>query len=185
VYKVHVDDFVLRVLEIYHVLVAPNLSDSCATEPLILLDLILVRGFMQFRPAADRHERLLSVLVAKKDRVLMVSPVVAMLPLCPSAELCGIKGTYSYSHFYIIHPVLLRPPKLFIYILQHQSTMKFTALISSLFVLGLSTVTLADSLSYDETYDNKSGSLSTTACSDGSNGLAKSYPTFGDLPNYP
>jgi hypothetical protein len=60
--------------------------------------------------------------------------------------------------------------------------MKFAALV---FILGLSTFTLADSLSYDENYDNKSGSLSTTACSDGSNGLAKSYPTFGDLPKYP
>ena len=63
--------------------------------------------------------------------------------------------------------------------------MKVDALLSSLFVLGLSTFTLADSLSYDENYDNKSGSLDTTACSDGSNGLASSYPTFGDLPKYP
>jgi hypothetical protein len=63
--------------------------------------------------------------------------------------------------------------------------MKFTAILSSLFVLSLSTFTLADSLSYDENYDNKSGSLDTTACSDGSNGLASSYPTFGDLPKFP
>jgi hypothetical protein len=63
--------------------------------------------------------------------------------------------------------------------------MKFAAVVSSLFVLGCSTLALADTLSYDETYDNKSGSLDTTACSDGSNGLAKKFPTFGDLKAFP
>lgn len=63
--------------------------------------------------------------------------------------------------------------------------MKFSAILSSIVVLGVSTLTLADSLSYDEQYDSSSGSLSTTACSDGSNGLASKYPTFGNLPKYP
>jgi hypothetical protein len=139
---------------------------------------------MQLRLVAHRHEYRLSVLVAKKDRILrlMVS-LLAMPPLCRSIELCSIKGTlvssflhHSPSPFTTFEPIP---------ILQCQSTMKFTALISSLFALGLSTVTLADSLSYDQGYDNKLGSVSNTACSDGSNGLAKKYPTFDDLPNYP
>jgi hypothetical protein len=65
--------------------------------------------------------------------------------------------------------------------------MKFSALVSTLLALGFSAGALAASasLSYDQTYDNSAGSLSTTACSDGSNGLASSYPTFGDLPKFP
>lgn len=63
--------------------------------------------------------------------------------------------------------------------------MKFAALISSLVILGFSTSASADSLSYDEAYDSASGSLSDTSCSDGSNGLAKQYPTYGDLPKFP
>jgi len=65
--------------------------------------------------------------------------------------------------------------------------MKIAALVFSFCLLELSTGTLAASasLSYDKIYDNKSGSLSTTACSDGSNGLASSYPTFGNLPSFP
>ncbi|PWY89586.1 allergenic cerato-platanin Asp F13 [Aspergillus sclerotioniger CBS 115572] len=42
------------------------------------------------------------------------------------------------------------------------------------------------SVSYDTKYDDSNGSLSTTACSDGANGLVtKGYPTFGSLPNFP
>ncbi|RAK96253.1 allergenic cerato-platanin Asp F13 [Aspergillus ibericus CBS 121593] len=42
------------------------------------------------------------------------------------------------------------------------------------------------SVSYDTAYDDASGSLSTTACSDGDNGLVtKGYPTFGSLPGFP
>ena len=41
-------------------------------------------------------------------------------------------------------------------------------------------------LSYDETYDKSSGSLSTVACSDGSHGLlTKGFSTFGSLPHFP
>jgi hypothetical protein len=61
--------------------------------------------------------------------------------------------------------------------------MRFTALMSCL--LACSAVALADSLSFDKAYDNKSGLLSSTACSDGSNGLSNSYETFGDLPKFP
>ncbi|KAN0126456.1 Cerato-platanin domain containing protein [Russula decolorans] len=38
---------------------------------------------------------------------------------------------------------------------------------------------------YDTTYDNMSGSLNNVACSDGPNGLAAQYPTFGDIPSFP
>lgn len=45
---------------------------------------------------------------------------------------------------------------------------------------------LGVTVSYDETYDNKSGSLSNVACSDGSHGLlTKGYKTFGALPHFP
>ena len=37
---------------------------------------------------------------------------------------------------------------------------------------------------YDTTYDNKSGSLNSVACSDGPNGLAAQFPTFGDIPSF-
>ncbi|KAI0333138.1 Cerato-platanin [Cubamyces sp. BRFM 1775] len=42
------------------------------------------------------------------------------------------------------------------------------------------------SVSYDEVYDNASGSLTTVACSDGKNGmLTKGFTTFGSLPTFP
>ncbi|KZP26329.1 Cerato-platanin [Athelia psychrophila] len=42
------------------------------------------------------------------------------------------------------------------------------------------------SLSYDQTYDTKSTSLSVVACSDGTNGLLTAgYTTFGSLPKFP
>ncbi|EIW85572.1 Cerato-platanin [Coniophora puteana RWD-64-598 SS2] len=41
------------------------------------------------------------------------------------------------------------------------------------------------SVSYDNTYDSGSGSMSTVACSDGSNGLASKWPTFANVPNFP
>lgn len=45
---------------------------------------------------------------------------------------------------------------------------------------------LCVTVSYDETYDKKSGSLSSVACSDGSHGvLTKGYKTFGALPHFP
>ena len=56
-------------------------------------------------------------------------------------------------------------------------------------VLALSALVssaLAVTVSYDETYDNKSGRLTTVACSDGENGLlTKGFSTFGSLPHFP
>ncbi|KAI0713557.1 Cerato-platanin [Earliella scabrosa] len=56
-------------------------------------------------------------------------------------------------------------------------------------VLALSALVssaLAVTVSYDETYDNKSGRLTTVACSDGENGLlTKGFSTFGSLPQFP
>jgi Cerato-platanin len=38
---------------------------------------------------------------------------------------------------------------------------------------------------FDTTYDNPSGSLNSVACSNGANGLAGIFPTFGDIPSFP
>jgi hypothetical protein len=38
---------------------------------------------------------------------------------------------------------------------------------------------------YDTTCDNKSGTLNSVARSDGPNGLAAQFPTFGDIPSFP
>jgi len=47
-------------------------------------------------------------------------------------------------------------------------------------------MTLAAKVTYDSTYDNRGGSLTTIACSDGSNGLInRGFHTFGDLPKFP
>jgi len=54
------------------------------------------------------------------------------------------------------------------------------------FITMLVTSAFATTVSYDNTYDNPSGSLDTVACSDGSNGLVtKGFPTFGSLPDFP
>lgn len=47
------------------------------------------------------------------------------------------------------------------------------------------TGTSAISLGYDQVYDIPTGSLSTVACSTGSNGLQARFPTFSSLPGYP
>ena len=56
-------------------------------------------------------------------------------------------------------------------------------------VLALSALVssaLAVTVSYDETYDNKSGRLTTLACSVGENGLlTKGFTTFSSLPHFP
>ncbi|KAI0263763.1 Cerato-platanin-domain-containing protein [Gloeopeniophorella convolvens] len=62
--------------------------------------------------------------------------------------------------------------------------MKFTSAVLALaaFVSAAS----ATDVRYDETYDDANGSLSTVACSDGSNGfLTKGFPTFGSIPTFP
>ncbi|KAK7037549.1 hypothetical protein VNI00_011041 [Paramarasmius palmivorus] len=62
--------------------------------------------------------------------------------------------------------------------------MKSFAIFTSIAILFAAS-SEAVKLSYDTTYDNSSGSLLTVTCSDGQNGLASEYPTFGDLPGFP
>jgi len=53
-------------------------------------------------------------------------------------------------------------------------------------ILTLLTLTTAITVSYDTGYDDASRSLSTVACSDGTNGLlTKGYTTQGSLPSFP
>ncbi|TDL22978.1 Cerato-platanin [Rickenella mellea] len=62
--------------------------------------------------------------------------------------------------------------------------MKFLSLALPVFLACTSTSAIR--VSYDNTYDSSSGSLSTVACSDGSNGLlTKGFTTFGSLPHFP
>ena len=62
--------------------------------------------------------------------------------------------------------------------------MQFTSFVLTLAALCASV--FAVTVSYDQTYDNASGSLDTVACSDGPNGLeTKGYTTFGSLPHFP
>ena len=60
---------------------------------------------------------------------------------------------------------------------------------STIIALGAALTATAQtvSVSYDTVYDNKAGSLSTVACSDGSNGLITKYgyKTFGAIPQFP
>lgn len=60
--------------------------------------------------------------------------------------------------------------------------MQFTALFSTLLLAGAALATRAG---FDTTYDNASGDMNTVACSDGTNGLAKRFPTFGSVPTFP
>ncbi|KAI5116030.1 hypothetical protein M0805_002085 [Coniferiporia weirii] len=62
--------------------------------------------------------------------------------------------------------------------------MKFTTIAASLlFFSGAALAT--ERAGYDTTYDNASGSMDTVSCSDGPEGLASRYPTFGDVPTFP
>ena len=61
--------------------------------------------------------------------------------------------------------------------------MQFTSLVA---LAALISSAFAVTVSYDQTYDNRSGSLTTVACSDGPNGLiTKGFSTFGSLPHFP
>jgi hypothetical protein len=40
-------------------------------------------------------------------------------------------------------------------------------------------------VTYDAAYDKKNGSLNSVTCSNGANGLAARFPTFGDVPSFP
>ncbi|KAH9026150.1 Cerato-platanin [Lactarius hengduanensis] len=62
--------------------------------------------------------------------------------------------------------------------------MKFTSTIVSF--AALFSVALAVDVRYDTAYDNAQASLTTVACSDGTNGLlTKNFTTFGSLPSFP
>ncbi|KAL5531184.1 hypothetical protein ACEPAG_4060 [Sanghuangporus baumii] len=60
--------------------------------------------------------------------------------------------------------------------------MQFMTLLSTLLFAGAAFAVRAG---YDTTYDNAGGSMLTVACSDGVNGLADRYPTFGSVPSFP
>lgn len=62
--------------------------------------------------------------------------------------------------------------------------MQFISTIVAMMTLFIASV-FATTVSYDNTYDNASGSLATVACSDGSHGLMNRFPTFGSLPTFP
>jgi hypothetical protein len=62
--------------------------------------------------------------------------------------------------------------------------MKLSALVAPLALFP--TLISALTVSYDTAYDNPMGSLSTVACSDGSNGmLTRGFTNFGSLPKFP
>ena len=67
-----------------------------------------------------------------------------------------------------------------------QPTMQFKALALTLLAAVSTTFAATVTVSYDETYDNSAGSLTTVACSDGPNGLiTKGFSSFGSLPQFP
>ncbi|KAJ8489162.1 hypothetical protein ONZ45_g13688 [Pleurotus djamor] len=63
--------------------------------------------------------------------------------------------------------------------------MKFTSTIASLSVF--SALVSAVSVSFDQVYDNRAGSMTTVSCSDGVNGLITrfGFQTFGAVPSFP
>ncbi|KAH7890644.1 Cerato-platanin [Phlebopus sp. FC_14] len=67
-----------------------------------------------------------------------------------------------------------------------QFTKLSTALLALVFAIPSSLAQSTQTLSYDTNYDNANLSLSSVACSDGSNGLeSKGYTTLGSLPAFP
>ncbi|KAG6871360.1 hypothetical protein C0992_011155, partial [Termitomyces sp. T32_za158] len=61
--------------------------------------------------------------------------------------------------------------------------MKLTSILASIVLLPA--FTLGVTVSYDPTYDDAAASLTTVACSDGSNGLIpRGFTTFGSLPHF-
>ncbi|KZP05260.1 Cerato-platanin [Athelia psychrophila] len=64
--------------------------------------------------------------------------------------------------------------------------MRFSTAAIAALLIPAGAFAATSTLSYDQTYDKKSTSLSTVACSDGSNGLLTAgYTTFGSLPKFP
>jgi len=70
--------------------------------------------------------------------------------------------------------------------MQIPTIMKFSAVAIAAMLIPAGAFATTASVSYDQTYDSKSTSLDTVACSDGSNGLLTAgYKTFGSLPKFP
>ena len=66
------------------------------------------------------------------------------------------------------------------------STMMFFAILASLALATMPSTIIATTLSYDTRYDNGGTSLTSVACSDGSNGLiTRGFSTFQSLPRFP
>ncbi|KAL0059399.1 hypothetical protein AAF712_013840 [Marasmius tenuissimus] len=64
--------------------------------------------------------------------------------------------------------------------------MKTLSLLSAVVFAVLPYYAVADTLAFDTHYDNRGGSLTEVACSDGANGLiTKGFTTYGSLPNFP
>ncbi|EGN96310.1 hypothetical protein SERLA73DRAFT_170704 [Serpula lacrymans var. lacrymans S7.3] len=64
--------------------------------------------------------------------------------------------------------------------------MKFTSAIALLAAFASPALATLVNVTYDQTYDNPSTSLASTACSNGVNGLeTKGYTTLGSLPSFP
>jgi hypothetical protein len=64
--------------------------------------------------------------------------------------------------------------------------MIFFAILAALALALIPSITLATTVSYDTRYDNGGSSLTSVACSDGSNGLImRGYNNFQDLPSFP
>ncbi|KAI5921165.1 immunomodulatory protein [Camillea tinctor] len=61
--------------------------------------------------------------------------------------------------------------------------MQFTTFVAQ--ILSLAAAASAVSVAYDQVYDNGGQSTNTVSCSDGSNGLAPRFPTFGSFPQFP
>ncbi|TFY76540.1 hypothetical protein EWM64_g7473 [Hericium alpestre] len=61
--------------------------------------------------------------------------------------------------------------------------MQFIVAFMSLFIFF--TLASADTVRYDTAYDKAGQSMDTVSCSDGPNGLARRFPTFGSLPDFP
>jgi hypothetical protein len=64
--------------------------------------------------------------------------------------------------------------------------MKLSVAVTVISLMASLSIVLAVRVGYDAVYDNPNNSLSTVACSDGSNGmLTKGYTTFGSIPSFP
>ena len=63
--------------------------------------------------------------------------------------------------------------------------MKFAPVALLFFLSSAYAASTSEQVTYDQTYDNSKGSMDSVACSNGKNGLAAKYPTFGALPDFP